>query len=104
MKLEDWWKEDQPEFTHDCDNCKFLGLYPKTTKIVHDLYICIHKDRASIIRRFGNEGSEYWSMDITGCIRIANDGQHDFIGMAIRRAIREGYITANMALELLKLL
>jgi hypothetical protein len=102
MNTEDWWKEDKPEFIHDCDNCKFLGLYPKTPKIVHDLYICIHNDHGSIIRRFGNEGSEYWSMSLDSCVRIANDGEHDFLSTAIRRAIREGHITANMALELLK--
>ena len=104
MEMEDWWKEDKPEFIHDCDNCKYLGWYSSRPSEINDLYICIHDTHGSIIRRFGNEGHEYWSMSLDSCVRIANDGQHDFIGMAMRRAIREGYITADMALNLLKLL
>jgi len=109
MRIEDWWKEDTPKFTHDCTNCKFLGWYAPKPGVVHDLYICIHIDyfpslkrTGSLIKRFGNEGSAYWSMDLNEIIKLPRDRDHEFISIAVKRAIQAGYITPDMALQMLK--
>ncbi len=54
---------ENPKYTHDCENCKFLGTHQD-----HDLYFCdnLEKDSESdffstVIARYGNEGSEYKS-------------------------------------------
>ena len=107
--MDDFWKEDTPKFTHDCDNCKYLGWYMMSPRDANDLYICIHEDyyperktTGSFIRRFGNESSEYWSISLGGCLNATNRTDRNVIRTAIKRAIQMGYITANMALELLK--
>ena len=46
-----------PRYTHDCDQCQFLGCVGK-----YDLYYCPRSDEGSGIARYGNVGSEYASM------------------------------------------
>lgn len=77
--LEDGWYElgrpiqyltNPPKFTHDCNNCKFLGCYDvpfqhqylvKESDVV-DLYFCSqHGSLNTIIARFDNEGQDYIS-------------------------------------------
>lgn len=49
-----------PMFTHDCEQCVFLGHYNN-----HDLYYCGHPDVQqgipTLIARWGNDGPEYSS-------------------------------------------
>jgi hypothetical protein len=101
MEVENWWKEDVPQYKHDCKRCKFLGLYYDTPKKRHDLYICIHENNATIISRFGSDGHEYWSADLSIAIRLSCDERHEFARIAIKRAIQEKLITPEMALEAL---
>ena len=101
MEILDWWKEDVPQYEHDCDRCKFLGLYYDTPKKRYDLYICIYGNNATIIARFSNDGSDYWSADLSIAIRMSCDGNHEFARIAIKRAIQEKLITPEMALEAL---
>ncbi len=50
---------ETPKYTHDCENCKFLGTHKD-----HDLYFCEDEKDGffdTVIARYGNEGSEYKS-------------------------------------------
>lgn len=49
----------QPIFTHDCDECIFLGTYEG-----EDLYVHIRANHAEAIHRSGDRGWEY------GCMRL----------------------------------
>lgn len=55
VKLKKHQNISEPMFTHDCEECTFLGVYYD-----HDVYTC----RGSIIARFGDDGPEYASMSI----------------------------------------
>ncbi len=63
----------QPLFTHDCDNCKFLGRYDG-----HDLYVCPSRERPSrmwsVLARYGNDGPEYASghVEMYGQLRMGH--------------------------------
>ncbi len=51
----------KPHFTHDCSQCVFLGSHEMGAE-KFDLYYCDQSGRiATVIARFGNEGSEYSS-------------------------------------------
>ena len=101
MELRDWWKEDEPQYKHDCDKCKFLGLYYQSPKRRYDLYICVHGNNSSIIARFSADGPDYWSADLSLAIRLSCDERHEFARIAIKRAVQEKLITPEMALEAL---
>ena len=48
----------EPIYTHDCQNCIYLGVYnleENGKKIPHDLYYC-HSERPTVIARYGNNG------------------------------------------------
>ena len=47
----------KPIYTHDCDECKFIGTFIDK----YDLYICKTSVHTSIIFRDGNESHEYAS-------------------------------------------
>lgn len=47
----------KPRWTHDCDNCKYLGSVDHARGRA-DWYEC----GESVIARFGNEGANYWSI------------------------------------------
>jgi hypothetical protein len=57
-----------PTWRHDCTRCRFLGQTIGGGKL-HDLYACdrpgdIDQKRSpSLIARYGNNGSEYYSID-----------------------------------------
>ena len=52
----------KPYYTHDCDQCKFLGCKGRI-----DIYLCHNESRdpecqdTTVVARYGNEGSEYAS-------------------------------------------
>lgn len=50
------------KWKHDCDKCRFLGgmFMPHGSM---DWYVCGTTDR-TILARFSDEGSDYWSRDI----------------------------------------
>ena len=52
----------KPLFTHDCHHCIFLGSI-ELEDGPHDLYYCGpgKLQHATVVARFGNEGSEYQS-------------------------------------------
>ena len=43
-------------YRHDCDQCTFLGQFNE-----HDLYYCGQHGIPTVIARFGDMGSEYYS-------------------------------------------
>lgn len=47
-----------PRYTHDCDACKYLGVY-----LDYDLYYC--GGDPTVVARYGDEGSEYTSSMIS---------------------------------------
>ena len=56
---------ENPQFTHDCDECTFLGRDNDTnTDTPVDMYFCEQKGLPTIIMRYGNKGSEYTSAPI----------------------------------------
>ena len=65
-----------PIYKHDCDNCIYLGSYPKG--VDYDLYLC--EAGKTLVARWGSEGYQYDS----GLALIT----HDFaIAAAARRAL-----------------
>ena len=103
MSMDLWWKEDEPKYKHDCNNCKFLGNYVGSFKgQIEDLYICVHERGATLIRRFGNDGSEYWSCPLEIALRFVADQNHGYVRIAIKRAIQDGIITPEIAFEALR--
>lgn len=53
---------NKPHFTHDCDECIFLG--PLFNGKKNDVYLAIHTTYPTLIVRYGNEGSEYASFPL----------------------------------------
>lgn len=48
---------ENPRYVHDCEQCKFLGLYEE-----YDLYFCDqNKFGPTVVARYGDEGDEYTS-------------------------------------------
>ena len=69
------------QWKHDCDNCKFLGMFKD-----YDLYFCNQGGNIpTVIARYGNEGHEYLS-GISP--RLTNDGP---LYIAKMRAIGKGF-------------
>ena len=51
----------QPQFTHDCESCTFLGRYDSDRPA--DLYVCLTSmGGPSLIARYGSEGPDYGSV------------------------------------------
>lgn len=75
--------KEKPQYTHDCNNCIFLGQYEN-----FDLYYC-NITNETVIARYGNEGSEYMSG-----IGFANTSQKQDNPLyeAKQRAIKKGLI------------
>lgn len=54
----------EPRFEHDCDKCELFAITAKG-----DWYVCLTSPKAlqrSVILRYGNDGSEYASLEISG--------------------------------------
>lgn len=52
----------EPQFTHDCDKCQFLGRYTCEFNGPCDLYYCGASEfRDTVIARFGDDGPNYTS-------------------------------------------
>lgn len=56
--------KETPQFTHDCDHCKFLGRWvgpyrhDDVKDVNWDLYVCA---RRNVVARWGNDGPSYTS-------------------------------------------
>ena len=98
------WKEDKPQYTHDCKNCQFLGSCVPNFNDgkFGDLYICVHENDASIICRYSDDGPDYWSADLGMALRFINDSFHDYVRIAIKRAMEDGIITPEIAFDAFK--
>jgi len=60
----------KPQFKHDCDSCKFLGIiYSSSSEAKEaDVYFCNPVNNpltATLVIRFSSEGSDYFSSDLT---------------------------------------
>jgi hypothetical protein len=89
----------KPQFKHDCTSCKYLGRYQNTESDGRtwnfDLYYCgdnpsHNKVRATVIARFGDEGSQYQS---------GLNGNLPELAEAKKRAIQKGYIKIKDLVE-----
>ena len=67
-----------PQFTHDCEVCKFLGHQGG-----HDLYYC--EREPTVVARYGSDGPEY-----TSGLRLAD--LVPILALARYLAIERGYI------------
>lgn len=57
----------QPQFTHDCERCVFLGQFQDKYSQPIDLYACPPNGARrwiELVERWGNEGEEYRSESI----------------------------------------
>lgn len=87
------WTAALPQFTHDCDACRFLGRFRIDDKswapADYDLYYCSPSlggcSFATVIARYGNGGSEY-----TSGMAIADMGIDPRLLEAKRRAVEQG--------------
>ncbi len=97
MAIRDWYKEDEPQYQHDCNNCVFLGQDYQEDRNGYDLYICCANQEShfgtSVLARYGNEPREYISGPLQVQLRHMDRTPWSF--MAIRRAIKEGLITGD---------
>lgn len=71
-----------PLYVHDCPSCMFLGQFTDDRSEVHDLYSCRDIMGATVIARWGNDGSEYSSGIVFQ--------DHPSLREATRRAVRKG--------------
>lgn len=74
-----------PQYTHDCDECTFIGTFHR-----FDLYVHLYEEEHSVINaliaRAGNEGSNYKSVPI-----IAMDKMPEHLLWVIPSEIRVAY-------------
>lgn len=52
--------DQKPIWQHDCEKCRYLGTTLDENRNEHDWYVC----GDSVVARYGNEGSRYWSHDV----------------------------------------
>ena len=75
---------NQPQFTHDCTSCVFLGLHVQDGAPC-DLYYCgATVDRGTVIARYSDEGHDYQSG-----LEIGKMG-YGALGEAYKRAVEKG--------------
>ena len=72
-----------PRYDHDCDSCVFLGSHR-----LHDLYFCPQHGIPTIIARFSDEPSDYYSGMSFGKNKIIEP-----LFAAYRKAVDRGLIT-----------
>lgn len=50
-------------YKHDCKNCEWVGWYPHS-KPYGNVYICRNGKDETLIIRYSDEPSDYWSMPL----------------------------------------
>jgi hypothetical protein len=82
---------DEPQFTHDCKACVFLGGYDNKEGH-HDLYICPDSPWHTVLARYGNEGSEYRSFAVDFNVQELFHLRADYVlTKAYEAALAAGY-------------
>jgi hypothetical protein len=67
-----------PTHLHDCDQCRFITATYNDNGDTFDWYICgLHSTMPTLVGRYGNEGAQYWSMDVATL--EANVGKPTFV-------------------------
>ena len=56
-RVSGWYTMTEPTWQHDCKRCRYLATVHIDGETV-DWYTCV----SSAIGRYGDEGSQYWSM------------------------------------------
>lgn len=77
---------EDPAYTHDCEECRFLGRHqarPKTQ--LYDLYVC-QKAGGTVVARYGDDGPDYVSGLVAG-----KTGAHPALAHAYALARQAGY-------------
>ena len=69
-------------YKHDCKECKWVGWFtPYADKVPMNVYICQHGNETTVIIRFSDEGSDYWSATagelIKGSMGFLSQAQED---------------------------
>lgn len=57
----------KPMYTHDCDECTYLGVYDAHgmyKDLKFDLYYHYRPNCSEVVARYGNDGPEYYSSNI----------------------------------------
>jgi len=86
---------NKQEYKHDCDSCVFIKNGVLDNRTVTDIYVCPN-EIPTIVVRYSNEGSDYWSMDIDCLLTPAATGSETrrqaflAIGIAVDRGIITG--------------
>ena len=93
--------ESKPEFTHDCDTCKYIGrisnseLVEEAGSSSFDVYRCSIEagNGASYIARYGNKGHEYWSMpyDILSRVDVSGESGKTTLLLRSMRMVADQY-------------
>lgn len=90
----------EPEFKHDCKNCKFLGRYRAVIGPAFreyggkfDLYVCPQGSAPTVIARFGNKAPDYMSGLPIALAQIGEERNPTWpLVEALTRAIHRGYL------------
>ncbi len=75
------YKMNTPRFKHDCDICKYLGMYEE-----YDLYFC--ENEPTVIARYSSNGPDYMSG-----LMFATENRSKPLYEAKKLAIQQGLIT-----------
>jgi hypothetical protein len=78
----------KPRYRHYCKSCNFVASIVAITGVVEDWYVCNGFD-PSVIARFGDENSEYYStpMDLVEPERIKQAADGGFSVLSTRRIV-----------------
>lgn len=73
-----------PRYSHDCLRCQFHGRYEQDGT-TYDLYVCPSSVLGpTAIARYGNDGSDYLSMDIAVLLYAQQQATHPLVVAASR--------------------
>lgn len=77
-----------PNYSHDCENCQFLGDYNDQDNLC-DLYLCGNGSDLTVISRHSNSPSDYQSGIV---FALLNDGEKSPLKEALFRAYKNDLI------------
>jgi hypothetical protein len=80
---------DEPTFTHDCDNCAFVGNMVLSSKgPQYDVYFCEYHSMpgtGTVLVRYDNESPDYCSTDLMCAMSFLCDCNESIVTQAIIR-------------------
>ena len=96
--MHNYTKLQRPVFTHDCGECVYLGTTMDELGMPHDWYTHDVGPHHSIVARYADSDSKYWSLDT----RIVLDDQYLMVtgANAPQPCLNEKVIIARYMLSL----